>query len=122
MKRLIYLFVIISLVSCTQYVDKPKNLIDESTMTELIAELAINEQVVFIYQGKNLESGTRFILKSKNIKPDDFVESYKYYVASRKMNDIADNAQQLILDKDPKAEKFVKDKLGENKNVPPFAR
>lgn len=122
MKRLIGLFVFLFLVSCSDYIDKPKNLLDKSIMSEIMADLAINDQVSYIYQGKNLESGTRYILKNHNIKADDFVESYKYYVATGKMNKIVDNAQEILLEKDPKAEGFIKSKSEKNKNLPPLAR
>ena len=122
MKKMIAVFLLITLVSCTQYIDKPKHMIDEATMSEIIADLALNDQVTFMYQGKNVESGTRFILKSHNVKPEDFVENYKYYVISKKMNDIVDNAQKIILEKDPKADKYLKKKLEKNKNVPVLVR
>jgi hypothetical protein len=60
----------------------------------------------------------RYILKTHHVKPDDFVESYKYYVVEQKMNDIADEAQKIILKKDPKADQYVKDKLKKNLNLP----
>ncbi|MCU7614331.1 DUF4296 domain-containing protein [Chryseobacterium sp. GMJ5] len=122
MKKMMAGFLLIILVSCAQYIDKPKNLIDKSTMSELIAELSLNDQVVFMYRGKNLESGTRYVLKAHQVKPEDFVESYKYYVVTKKMNDIVDDAQKIILEKDPKADKYVKDKLEKNQNIPAFAR
>ena len=115
MKRLIYLFVFFSFfVACSKYVDKPKNLIDKKVMTEIIAELSINDQVSYLYPGKNLESGTRYILQSKNVKPDDFVASYEYYVATQKLQGIIEDAQQIILDKDPKASEKINKQKKEN--------
>lgn len=122
MKKLICIFVLLFMFSCSDYIDKPKNLIDEDTMAEILADLAINDQAVFMFQGTNLESGTRFVLKTHNVKPDDFVESYKYYVAKDKLDNIADDAQKILLDKDPKAEKHVQDKLKNKQNIPSFAR
>ncbi|WP_312074818.1 DUF4296 domain-containing protein [Chryseobacterium sp.] len=122
MKKTAFFLIFLMLFSCKEYIDKPKNLVDKDTMAEVVAEMAINDQVSFMYQGKNLESGTRFILKNYNIKADDFVESYKYYVVNQKMKDIVENAQKILLEKDPKAEKYVKDKLKTNQNVPSFTR
>jgi hypothetical protein len=122
MKKIAVFFIFLMLFSCKEYIDKPKNLIDKDVMAELMAELAINDQVSFMYQGKNLESGTRFILKNYNIKPDDFVESYKYYLVNKKMKGIVEEAQKILLEKDPKADKYVKDKLKSNLDVPSFAR
>ncbi|MBD8083669.1 DUF4296 domain-containing protein [Chryseobacterium caseinilyticum] len=122
MKKIFCFLIFLVLFSCKEYLDRPKNLIDKDTMAEVMAEMAINDQVSFMYQGKNLESGTRFILKNYNIKADDFVESYKYYVVSQKMKGIIEDAQKILLEKDPKAEKHVQDKLKSNQNVPSFAR
>lgn len=110
------------LVSCSEYVDKPKNLLDKSTMSEIMADLAINDQVTNTFQGKNLESGTRYILKTHNVKADDFVESYKYYVATGKMNKIVDNAQEILLEKDPKAKGFVESKSKPATELPKLVR
>lgn len=122
MKKIFCFLIFLIFFSCKEYLDRPKNLIDKDTMAEVMAEMAINDQVSFMYQGKNLESGTRFILKNYNIKADDFVESYKYYVVSQKMKGIVEDAQKILLEKDPKAEKHVQDKLKSNQNVPSFAR
>lgn len=118
MKRLFWLLTFLFLFSCSEYIDKPKNLIDKTTMAEIIADLAINDQVSYAYTGKNLESGTRFILKNHEVKNQDFVESYKYYVMTKKMNKIVDQAQEILLEKDPKAAQFVKDKLEKPNNLP----
>ena len=122
MKRLSALLMFVFLVSCSEYVDKPKNLLDKSTMSEIMADLAINDQVTNTFQDKNLESGTRFILKTHNVKADDFVESYKYYVATGKMNKIVDNAQVILLEKDPKAKGFVEKKSKPDTNLPKLVR
>lgn len=111
MKKRILFFVFMGLFSCSDYIDKPKNLVDQNVMAEVIADLVMNDQANFMYQNRNMEAGTRFILKSHNIKPDDFVESFKYYVIKEEMEGIANDAQQILLEKDPKAEKYVKDKL-----------
>lgn len=111
-----------TIFSCGDYIDKPKNLVDKDTMAEILADLAINDQAIFMYQNKNLEAGTRYILKTHNVKSEDFVASFKYYVLKQKMNGIADDAQEILLKKDPKADQYVKDKLKANGNVPSFAR
>ncbi|MBQ0152890.1 MAG: DUF4296 domain-containing protein [Chryseobacterium sp.] len=118
MKRLVGLFVFLFMISCSEYINKPENLVDTTTMAEIMADMAINDQVSFTFINKNLESGTRFILKEHNVKAQDFVDSYKYYVMTKKMNKIVDKAQEVLLEKDPKAEQFVKDKLGKSTNLP----
>ncbi|CAD7804490.1 hypothetical protein CHRY9390_01231 [Chryseobacterium aquaeductus] len=122
MRRLSALFVFLFLISCSEYIDKPKNLLDKSIMSEIMADLAINDQVTNTFQDKNLESGTRYILKSHNVKADDFVESYKYYVATGKMSKIVDNAQEILLEKDPKAKGFVESKSKPDTTAPTLVR
>ncbi|WP_143883226.1 DUF4296 domain-containing protein [Chryseobacterium binzhouense] len=123
MKKLIGFFTFLLVFSCTEYIDKPKNLIDQDKMAEIIAEMAINDQIVFLYPDKNLESGTRYILKSYNIKADDFVESYKYYVIKQKMKGIVEDAQEILKEKDPKAvEKVKKESEQVIKDVPRLER
>jgi len=122
MSRLIGFFMFLFLVSCSEYIDKPKNLLDTDKMSEIMADLSINDQVSNTYQGKNLESGTRYILKNHHVKADDFVESYKYYVAKGKMNKIVDDAQEILLEKDPKAKDFVKSKTTPKTDLPKLVK
>jgi hypothetical protein len=68
-------------------------------MAEIIADLSINDQATFMYPNTNLEAGTRYILKTHNVKSQDFVESFKYYVVKEEMSGIADDAQKIILEK-----------------------
>ncbi|ALR32629.1 MULTISPECIES: DUF4296 domain-containing protein [Chryseobacterium] len=123
MKKLIFIFVLLFVVSCGgDYIDKPKNLVPKDKMAEIMVDLAINDQATYLYPNSNLEAGTRYVLKTHNVKPKDFVESFRYYVVKEKMNGIAEDAQKILLEKDPKADQYVKDKLKKNGNIPTFAR
>ncbi|UOE37943.1 DUF4296 domain-containing protein [Chryseobacterium oryzae] len=124
MKKFIGFFIFLFVLSCTEYVDKPKNLVSKSTMAEIIAEMAINDQIMFLYPGKSLESETRFILKSHNIKTADFVESYKYYVIKQEMRGIVEDAQEILKDKDPKAAEKIEKESEQiiNKELPTLER
>lgn len=122
MKKLIFFFVLLGLFSCGEYIDKPKNLIDEDTMAEILADLSVNDQATYMYQNRNLEAGTRFVLKTHQVKSADFIDSFKYYVVKDKMNGIADNAQKKLIQKDPKADQYIKDKTKKSGNVPSFAK
>lgn len=122
MKKLIFIFVLLGLFSCGDYIDKPKNLIDKGMMAEIIADLAINDQAIFVYPDKNMEAGTRAVLKSHKVKPDDFVDSFKYYVIKEEMDGIANDAQEILLKKDPKADKYVKERLKQNGPIMPVVR
>ncbi|SHK98639.1 DUF4296 domain-containing protein [Chryseobacterium polytrichastri] len=122
MKRLIFIFVLLGMFSCGDYIDKPKNLVDKDMMAEILAEMAINDQATFVYQNKNLESGTRYILKTYKVKPNDFIESFKYYVVKDEMKGIAEEAQKVLIEKDPKADQYIKDKLKKNGVAPTFEK
>lgn len=123
MKKLIFIFVLICLFSCNEYIDKPKNLVDKDKMAEIVADLAINDQVVFLYPKTNLESGTRFILKNHQVKTEDFIASYRYYIVKQKMKGIVEDAQKIIIEKDPKSEKTIKgDMRLKNTELPKLER
>ncbi|REC49172.1 DUF4296 domain-containing protein [Chryseobacterium pennipullorum] len=122
MNRLVFIFVLTGLFSCSDFIDKPKNLVDKEVMAEIIADFTINEQATYMYLNKNMEAGTRFILKSHNVKPADFVDSFKYYVIKDQMDGIANDAKEILLKKDPKAEKYINDKLKKNGSIAPLVR
>ena len=122
MRKLILVFVLLGLFSCNDFIDKPKNLIDEKVMAEVIADLMLNEQATFMYQDRNMEAGTRFVLNTHHIKPDDFVQSFKYYIIKENMEGITNDAQEILMKKDPKADKYIKDKLKQNGNMTPLVR
>ena len=105
-------------MSCTELIDPPKNLVPKDKMTELIAEFAMNDQLNTYVPGTNIENATRMALKQKNIKSTDFVASYKYYIASGDLEKILNNAQEIILSKDPAAKDYIEKKLKQNKNGP----
>lgn len=110
------------LASCSELIDPPKNLIEKDKMSEIIAEFAINDQMSNFFPQTNIENLTRFTLKQKNITATDFVESYKFYTATGDMEKILNNAQEIVLEKDPAAKDYIEKKLKDNKNVPAFAR
>lgn len=110
------------IMACTQLINKPKNLISKDTMSEVLAEFAMNEQLTVIDQNINLDNTTRYTLQQKKIKGNDFVESYKYYTASGEIEQILNEAQDIILNKDPAAKSYIEKKLKDNKNIPVFAR
>lgn len=125
MKRLIFLLVLI-LFSCkdSKPVNAPKNLIDKEKMSALIADFAINEQMGMINPSGNLDISSRYILKKHGVSAKQFSESYQYYLSSPEtVRGILDDAQEILKNQDPEAEKFIDKKLKEiNKNTPAFAR
>ena len=122
MKNWFLIVVTFLLASCSELIDPPKNLIEKDKMAEIIAEFAINDQMSNFFPQTNIENLTRFTLKQKNITATDFVESYKFYTATEDMEKILNNAQEIVLEKDPAAKDYIEKKLKDNKNVPAFAR
>lgn len=121
MKKILLFSLLMLVFSCTEYIERPKNLVDEDTMSSILADFAMTEQVTFSYPAANLESGTQQILKSYQVQSKDFVESYQYYVVKRKMKNITEVAQKKLLEKDPKAEQYIKDRQrGTPEGAPPL--
>ena len=118
-----YLFLAIFTLSCTEAIEKPKDILSEEKMSEIIADFAINEQSYTIGGHINTENATRFILKKYNIKGQLFTDSYKYYMTDPDtMKEILEEAQKIIVSKDPNAEAFINKKLKENSGIPAQAR
>lgn len=110
------------MVSCSELIDEPKNLVPKDKMSQVIADFAMNEQLSSVVPNTNLDNATRFTLKQYKIKGDDFVNSYKYYIATGDLEKILSNAQEIIINKDPAAKSYIEKKIKETKNVPAFAR
>ena len=118
-----YLFLAIFTLSCTEAIEKPKDILSQEKMSEIIADFAINEQSYTIGGNINTENATRFILKKYNIKGQLFTDSYKYYMTDPDtMKEILDEVQKIIVSKDPNAEAFINKKLKENSGIPAQAR
>ncbi|MGZ5272986.1 MAG: DUF4296 domain-containing protein [Kaistella sp.] len=122
MKKLWLIFFSFLMLSCSELIDPPKNLIAKDEMSEIIAEFALTDQFNNFLPQSDLENATRLVLKRKNIKAQDFTESYKYYIATGELEEILNDAQKIILAKDPAAKDYIDKKLKENQNVPAFAR
>lgn len=114
MKLFHYLFLMFFLISCSELVQPPKKLLPKDQMAEIIAELALTDQLNNYIPGTNTENAARFVLKEQKIKAADFNESYEYYLATGELDKILDDAQEIILDKDPKAAEYIRKKIKEN--------
>ena len=113
MKKLILLFIFCRLFSCNDIIEPPKNLVEEDKMSEVIAELALADQLSMVSNNYNADSQTRFIFKKLKVDSKNFSESYKYYIAKKIMPKIYDEAQKILKNKDPKSKVFIDKKLAE---------
>ena len=122
MKKITLVLFSLLMIACSQLINKPKNLVSKDTMSQLFAEFAINDQLTMIVENVNLDNATRYALQQRKIKGNDFVESYKYYTATREIQGILENAQEIVINKDPTAKIYIEKKIKENKNVSEFAK
>lgn len=89
------IIIVLILASCSKFIEKPKNLLTEDQMAEIIAEFAIADQSFVIDANITQQESSRFILKKFKIKGQTFTDSYQYYLVESKLDDIFDKAQKL---------------------------
>lgn len=123
MKKIIFLFTLLFIFSCSEIVDKPKNLLSKDEMSEVIADFAIYDQAYTVNSTSNLEITSRYVLKKHKITAKDYRDSYKYYISRpNQLDKILKNAKELILDKDPKLEGYMEKLEKKNPNLPSFVK
>lgn len=123
MNKIIFLFTLLFIFSCSEIVDKPKNLLSKDEMSEVIADFAIYDQSYTVNPTSNLEITSRYVLKKHKITAKDYRESYKYYISRpNQLDKILKNAKEIILDKDPKLEGYMEKLEKKNPNLPSFVK
>lgn len=123
MKNLVFLFSLFFIFSCSEMVDKPKNLLTKDEMSEIIADFAIYDQYYIVSPETNMEHTSRFVLKKHNITAQTYTNSYKYYLSHpEKLDEILENAKKIILKKDSKLEDYIEKKKKANPNLPNFVK
>lgn len=123
MRILITVITLLFLSSCSEMVDKPKNLLSKEQMSEIIADFAIYDQSYTVKPDTNMDLVTRFVLKKNKTNANIYRESYKYYLAKpNQLDQILEDAKEIIVNKDPKMEEYIKKKKKENPNLPAFVK
>lgn len=102
MMRWSLVVIIFMLFSCEGAVEKPKNLVSKSEMATIIKEFTLNDQAPILNASANLTEGTRYILKQHNVSAQDFMDSYKYYLVKNKMDGILEEAQNQLVEEEPR--------------------
>lgn len=110
------------LSSCKQVLEKPNSLLSETEMSSLVAEFALADQMSFVAPNASMETQTRYILEKHHVKAKDFQESYTYYTGTGKLDKIFDDAQKIVLEKDPKAKDYINKKIKEAPLSPAMGR
>ncbi len=82
--RNFFLLFLILIFSCTQNVKKPKNLVSEDKMVEILTEIYLHQQSSYMNDlgGKPLDYAkvNAHLIEQKDVKIEDFEKSYEYYV------------------------------------------
>ncbi len=107
------MLILISFCSCTSNVEKPKNLLDEDKMTEILVDLFIHQQSTYLTEinskGKdsfNFSQIDAQILHDHQTNVGDFRESYKYYyLHPEKYTEILLDVREKLEEKLPKEER-----------------
>lgn len=83
MRNCFFLFLIL-IFSCTQNVEKPKNLVSEEKMVDILVEIYLHQQASYMNElgGKPLDYAklNAYLLEEQGVKIEDFEKSYEYYV------------------------------------------
>ncbi|MBA5246961.1 DUF4296 domain-containing protein [Marnyiella aurantia] len=111
MKQFLFFCTFTFFLACSDYVERPGKLLDEDTMSEIIAEMTVQEELLRLNPKSNMENATRFVLKKHEISAADFTASYKYYATSRKLQGILTEAQNIIKNSHPKADTYIENEL-----------
>jgi len=115
MKRLVLFCLFGFFLSCSDYVERPANLLSEDEIAEIVAEITIQEELLRVTQNSNMENATRLVLQKYKVSAADFTASYKYHGSSRKLESILEESQEIIKKRHPKAEAFIEKELKKNK-------
>ena len=74
MKKLMLLLFYCLMVSCSQLIDEPKNLVPKDKMADLVAEFAMNDQLISVNSSAHLEDATRITLQQYKISARAFID------------------------------------------------
>lgn len=104
------MLVLFCFFSCTSNVEKPKNLLDEEKMTEILADLFIHQQSSYLTEINSVQYNfsqiDAQILHDHQTNTEDFRESYKYYyLHPEKYTEILLDVREKLEEKLPKEER-----------------
>ena len=123
MRKIIAVFTLLFLFSCSEIVDKPKKLLSKEQMSAIIADFAIYDQAYSVRPDVNMELASRYVLQKNKTNAEIYRESYKYYLAnSGELEDIFEGAKKIILNKDSKLEEYIEKQKKNNPNIPSFVK
>lgn len=104
----LFLLLFLAVLGCARYVPKPDNLLAKDELAEILAELSLNESLLSINPQGNMQEGVLYILKQHHTTGKAFSESYEFYLANKQLPGIIEDAQEILLEKDPAAAARIK--------------
>ncbi|WKS95494.1 DUF4296 domain-containing protein [Riemerella columbina] len=105
-------------IACRPPAQKPSELLSKQEMAQIIADYALYSQSPNINRQTDVESINHFVLQKNKTKAKTFTESFNYYlVKPSDIDDIYDEAQALLLKKNPALEQYIKEKIEKQKNT-----
>ncbi len=92
--------------ACNQTINEPKNLLSQEVIANIIAEISLSENILFVDTNFDTKASFKLTMKKYNCNTDTFKESYTYYLSRPELlNDILSEAKQIILEKEPSLSK-----------------
>lgn len=107
MKKIIALSFFVFFISCNKLIEKPENLISKEKMTDVLIDLALNEQSNLANPKSNMELGTRYVLQKHHIKTKDFIASYQYYALNKDLENMLGDAQEKLKKRYPELQQKI---------------
>lgn len=109
MKKIIVFSLFVFFISCNKLIEKPENLISKEKMTDVLIDLALNEQSNLTNPKSNMELGTRYVLQKHHIKTKDFITSYEYYALNKDLENMLGNAQEKLKKQYPELQQKIEE-------------
>jgi len=102
---IIFLFVL----SC-QYLEKPKNILSEEQMADILLDMAIFDETPRINPSIKPEEAYKHVFSNHNITIDDYIENYAYYISKKKIKYIISLSEKKLMNKDSKIQNYINKK------------
>jgi hypothetical protein len=123
MRKIVAVFTLLFLFSCTEMVDKPKKLLSKEQMSAIIADFAIYDQAYSVRPDVNMEQASRYVLQKHKTSAAIYRDSYTYYLGvSGDLEGILEGAKEILINKDPKLEEYIQKQKKDNPNLPSFVK
>lgn len=118
-----FFFLVLMLFSCSKIVEKPENLLPKEQMAQIIADFSVYDQGYSVSENVNMEMASRYVLKKHRTDAKTFRSSYQYYLSQpEELTGILERAQEVLLEKDPKLEEYIKKHQKKNPHLPTYVR